>query len=101
MPDHMTCDEIKAARGKPLRGKLQADVLEHYSACSACANDFKPPEIWVVRVGKRSMVGPALDDDGTNSFLAWPSQEEATRGLEFQRSMGWYMDAELSVVRLA
>jgi hypothetical protein len=30
-------------------------------------------------------VCPALDDDGTNSFLAFPSKEQAKQGAKFQK----------------
>lgn len=30
-------------------------------------------------------VAPALDDDGTDSFLAFPSKEQAQRGAQFQK----------------
>jgi hypothetical protein len=33
---------------------------------------------------------PALDDDGTDSFLAWPSEAEAAIGCRFQVEQGYY-----------
>lgn len=34
-----------------------------------------------------AFVGPALDDDGTESFLAFPTEAQAKRGAEFQRAL--------------
>lgn len=51
----------------------------------------KPIEVWALvlddedAVTNFPFIGPALDDDGTNSFLAFLSKEEAEKGAEFQR----------------
>jgi hypothetical protein len=43
-------------------------------------------------------LGPALDDDGTRSFLVWPTLDEAIRGFEFQ--MNNYLDDELEAWKI-
>jgi hypothetical protein len=45
-----------------------------------------------------AFVSPALDDDGTDSFLAFPSKEQAERGAAFQKEM---YDCDCHPVRLA
>jgi len=45
----------------------------------------KVNEIWVLRHSDGFLV-PPIDDDGTNVFLAWPTKEEAERGIRKQMS---------------
>jgi hypothetical protein len=42
-----------------------------------------PKEIWAIRNPNGSLV-PPYEDDGTDVFLAWPTQAEAKRGLIYQ-----------------
>jgi hypothetical protein len=57
-----------------------------------------PEEVWVIRLKNGHLV-PPQDDDGTNVFMAWPSREEAMKGLAYQRQ---YLEANdrPQVVRL-
>lgn len=45
-----------------------------------------------------SYVGPAMDDDGTEAFLAFPTEAQAKRGAEFQREQ---YDCNCHPVRLS
>lgn len=59
-----------------------------------------PKEVWVI-AGPYSLCPPA-DQDGTKGFMAWPSQEEAERGLRYQiaiYNMG-EEDEDFRVIRL-
>ena len=46
----------------------------------------------IVRKGDNHRLPPALDDDGTDSFLVWPTREQAEQGLRFQWET--YLDPE-------
>jgi len=46
----------------------------------------------IVRKKDGHRLGPAMDDDGTDSFLVWPTLEQAKVGFEFQ--MESYLDNE-------
>lgn len=46
-------------------------------------------EVWALRLPGGDLV-PPMDDDGTRSFMAWPSQAEAEVGLEHQVEMGYF-----------
>ncbi len=51
-------------------------------------------EVWALkRLNGGGYLPPALDDDGTESFLAWPTREQAERGVAFQTEMG-YIDED-------
>jgi hypothetical protein len=66
------------------------------------ATKFIKIEVWViVDKSNYNMIPPALDDDGTNSFIAWPSKKEAEKGLTFQIAMGYISAETCEVVRLA
>lgn len=43
-----------------------------------------PTEIWALRHPAGHLIGPALDDDKTQSFLAWPIRTQAEIGRIFQ-----------------
>ena len=58
-------------------------------------------EVWAIRVYKDGhLCPPTLDDDSTESFLAWPSKEQAETGLKFQRDHGYLDDDMGEVVRV-
>ena len=47
-----------------------------------------PREIWAIDTGLGFLL-PPLDDDGTDTFMAWPTKEEAEQGLRHQAENGW------------
>lgn len=58
-------------------------------------------EIWACRNKETGrLVGPALDDDGTNSFLCWPNREQAEKGLDFSDRMYEIGPEEFEVVKI-
>jgi len=66
-------------------------------------NDGLKPEIWALEwdnphEAQQAFVGPAMDDDGTDSFLAFPNKTQAERGAAFQRTM---YDCDCHPVRIA
>lgn len=50
-------------------------------------------EVWVL-VNRIGTLVPPLDDDGTDSFLAFPTKEQAMIGLRHQMDM--YADADIN-----
>lgn len=41
-------------------------------------------EVWVLKSETTNRLLPPIDEDGTETFLAWPTQAEAEQGLEHQ-----------------
>lgn len=58
---------------------------------------LKRPEVWALQLAEGGYV-PPVDDDGTDVFLAWPTEEQARKGLAHQQAD---YDIEATVVRLA
>lgn len=59
-------------------------------------------EVWALAwdnfdEASNSYVAPAMDDDGTDSFLAFPSREQAERGAAFQKE---HYDCDCHPVRI-
>lgn len=56
-------------------------------------------EIWVAEFGNETGVFiKPIDDDGTELFLAWPSEAECVRGIEEQKRK-WATDGEWDTLR--
>ena len=55
-------------------------------------------EVWALRNVNGKLV-PPMDDDETDGFMAWPSREEAEKGLKHQKE-SWDLD-DAEVVRVA
>lgn len=57
-------------------------------------------EIWVLQHINGHLLGPAMDDDGTDSFLAWPSHTEALKGLMFQIEHGYVEEGDCRIAQV-
>lgn len=58
-----------------------------------------PSEVWVVRREDGDLL-PPMDDDGTHAFMAWPSRDEAEKGLKHQQATWDLDDVKLTVEQL-
>lgn len=54
----------------------------------------------IERIADGHRLPPALDDDGTESFLAWPTRKQAEIGLRFQVDQGYLEEEELAGWRI-
>lgn len=52
-----------------------------------------PQQVWAIRNNMGTLV-PPVDDDGTDGFMAWPTKEQAEKGLEHQRKYNYLDDEE-------
>jgi len=59
-----------------------------------------PPEIWVLKLTTGMGFVPPMDDDGTRGFMAWPSKEEADKGLAHQVHLGFLYPGDAIVERI-
>lgn len=56
-------------------------------------------EVWAMQLPRGDLVCP-LDDDGTDVFLAWPTEEQARQGLNEQLKKWNFGDEPPVVVKL-
>jgi hypothetical protein len=63
-----------------------------------------PEELWAIQCKPSDNLKchfcPPLDDDGTDVLLAWPSREQAEKGLSHQINMGYFEESEVEIVCL-
>lgn len=55
-------------------------------------------EVWAIEHDGR-LVPPGMDDDGTSSFLAFPTREEAEQGINYQYGQGYFDESDGLKVR--
>lgn len=57
-------------------------------------------EIWALRRTADGGLVPPVDEDGTEVFMAWPSREQAERGMKYQIVSGYFGNGDLEVVQV-
>ena len=57
-------------------------------------------EVWAIRFLELGHLVPPIDDGDTECFIAWPSREEAEKGLLYQLRQGYLDEGECVIERL-
>lgn len=58
-------------------------------------------EVWALLRKSDNGLVPCHEDDGSDSFMAWPARDQAEAGLKGQVDRGYFTEGEIDVIRLA